>query len=118
MVAVEPERCRAFSAALEAGEPVDVEIDSVAADALGARRITPMALSAAAEGDVRSVLVTDKQIIAARQTLWDCRRLAVEHAAATALAALLSGAYVPTPGERVAVIICGANTDPSDLVIG
>ncbi|OJF79696.1 serine/threonine dehydratase [Nocardia seriolae] len=117
VVAVEPERCRAFSAALEAGEPVDVEIDSVAADALGARRITPMALSAA-EGDVRSVLVTDKQIIAARQTLWDCRRLAVEHAAATALAALLSGAYVPTPGERVAVIICGANTDPSDLVIG
>ncbi|GAB0107954.1 threonine/serine dehydratase [Nocardia sp. JMUB6875] len=116
VVAVEPETCRAFNAALDAGEPVDVEVDSVAADALGARRVTPMALSAAAEGDVVSVLVSDKQIIAARQTLWDCRRLAVEHAAATALAALLSGAYVPSPGERVAVIICGANTDPSDLV--
>ncbi|MTE13747.1 serine/threonine dehydratase [Nocardia aurantiaca] len=116
VVAVEPERCRAFNAALEAGETVDVEIDSVAADSLGARRVTPMALSAAAEGDVRSVLVTDKQIIAARRTLWDCRRLAVEHAAAAALAALLSGAYVPAPGERVAVIICGANTDPIDLV--
>ncbi|WP_245568676.1 threonine/serine dehydratase [Nocardia concava] len=116
VVAVEPETCRAFNAALEAGEPVDVGVDSVAADALGARRITPMALSAAAAGDVISVLVSDKQIIAARQTLWDCRRLAVEHAAATALAALLSGAYVPSPGERVAVIICGANTDPSDLV--
>lgn len=116
VVAVEPETCRAFNAALEAGEPVDVEVDSVAADALGARRATPMALSAAAEGDVISVLVSDKQIIAARQTLWDCRRLAVEHAAATALAALLSGAYIPSPGERVAVIICGANTDPSDLV--
>ncbi|MEC3953850.1 serine/threonine dehydratase [Nocardia sp. CDC153] len=116
VVAVEPENCRSFNAALEAGQPVDVEIDSVAADALGARRVTPMALSAAAEGDVRSVLVTDKQIIAARQTLWDCRRLAVEHAAATALAALLSGAYVPSPDERVAVIVCGANTDPSDLV--
>ncbi|MFE3823412.1 PALP domain-containing protein [Nocardia tengchongensis] len=75
-----------------------------------------MALTAAAEGDVRSVLVTDKQISAARQTLWDCRRLAVEHGAATAFAALMSGAYVPAPGERVAVIVCGANTDPADLV--
>ncbi|MGW4247030.1 serine/threonine dehydratase [Nocardia sp. NPDC004722] len=116
VVAVEPERCRAFHAAVAPGHPDDVDIDSVAADALGARRVTPMALSAAAEGDVIPVLVTDKQISAARQTLWDCRRLAVEHAAATALAALLSGAYVPTPGERVAVIICGANTDPTDLV--
>lgn len=116
VVAVEPEKCRAFNAAWEAGHPVDVDIDSVAADALGARRVTPMSLAAAATADVRSVLVSDKQIIAARQTLWDCRRLAVEHAAATALAALLSGAYVPAPGERVAVIICGANTDPSDLV--
>ncbi|WP_246023237.1 serine/threonine dehydratase [Nocardia yunnanensis] len=116
VVAVEPEHCRAFHAAVEAGTAVDVPVDSVAADSLGARRVTPMALSAAAAGDVVPVLVSDKQIIAARQTLWDCRRLAVEHAAATALAALLSGAYVPEPGERVAVIICGANTDPSDLV--
>ncbi|MFF0609724.1 serine/threonine dehydratase [Nocardia tengchongensis] len=116
VVAVEPENCRAFNAALAAGAPVDVDVDSIAADSLGARRITPMALTAAAEGDVRSVLVTDKQISAARQTLWDCRRLAVEHGAATAFAALLSGAYVPAPGERVAVIVCGANTDPADLV--
>ncbi|MFE3001100.1 serine/threonine dehydratase [Nocardia sp. NPDC059246] len=116
VVAVEPERCRAFNAAVEAGEPVDVEIDSVAADSLGARRVTAMALSAANAGDVRSVLVSDKQIIAARQTLWDCRRVAVEHGGSTALAALLSGAYVPAPGERVAVVVCGANTDPIDLV--
>ncbi|MEU1208824.1 serine/threonine dehydratase [Nocardia sp. NPDC005825] len=116
VVAVEPEHCRAFHAALAAGEPVDVDIDSIAADSLGARRVTPMALTAAAAGDVRSVLVSDKQIESARQTLWDTRRLAVEHGAATALAALLSGAYVPSPDEQVAVIVCGANTDPSDLV--
>ena len=32
--------------------------------------------------------------------------------AATALAALMSGAYRPEPGERVAVLVCGANIAP------
>lgn len=29
--------------------------------------------------------------------------------------ALLSGAYVPASGERVAVVVCGADTDPATL---
>ncbi|UFS97176.1 threonine/serine dehydratase [Nocardia huaxiensis] len=115
VVAVEPEHCRAFNAALTQGHPVDVPVDSIAADALGARRVTPMALTAAAAADVQSVLVSDEEISAARQYLWDDRRLAVEHAAAAAYAALHFGAYRSRPGERVAVVLCGANTDPSDL---
>ncbi|MEV7599764.1 serine/threonine dehydratase [Kitasatospora sp. NPDC089797] len=119
-VAVEPEHCRAFHAALAEGRPVDVPVDSVAADALGARRATALALAAAREGDVRSVLVPDAAIVRARRELWDDRRLAVEHAAATALAALDAGVgpghgYRPEPGERVCVVLCGANTDPTDL---
>jgi len=114
-VAVEPERCRALNAALEAGRPVDVDVDSVAADSLGARRATEMALRAARHGDTVSVLVTDEQIVTARRALWRERRLAVEHAAATALAALRSGAYRPAEDERVCVVLCGANTDPADL---
>ncbi|MEV6768686.1 threonine/serine dehydratase [Nocardia sp. NPDC051030] len=116
VVAVEPENCRAFNAALQAGHPVDVPTDSVAADSLGAPRTSTMALAAAAAADTHSILVPDTAIIAARQALWDDRRLAVEHAAATALAALTSGAYTPRPGERIAVVICGANTNPSDLI--
>ncbi|WP_040797796.1 serine/threonine dehydratase [Nocardia higoensis] len=115
-VAVEPVRCRALNAALEAGHPVDVEIDSIAADSLGARRATAMALRAARLSDTVSVLVTDSQIVATRRALWEERRLAVEHAAATALAALRSGAYRPAAGERVCVVLCGANTDPADLI--
>ncbi|MFE9424628.1 threonine/serine dehydratase [Kitasatospora sp. NPDC006697] len=115
-VAVEPANCRALDAALTAGEPVDVPVDSVAADSLGARRATPLALAAARQGDVRTVLVPDEAIVRARRMLWDDRRLAVEHAAATALAALTTRAYEPEPGERVCVVLCGANTDPSDLV--
>src|SRR5690606_32247699 len=37
VVAVEPATCRAFNAAVAAGEPVDVTVDSIAADSLGAR---------------------------------------------------------------------------------
>lgn len=115
VVAVEPENCRALNAALEAKQVVDVPVDSVAADSLGARRATSMALHQAQHGDVRSVLVPDQEIVAARQALWDDRRLAVEHAAGTAYAAVRSGAYTPERGERVCVVLCGANTDPGDL---
>ncbi|MEU2669708.1 threonine/serine dehydratase [Streptomyces sp. NPDC007164] len=117
-VAVEPENCRALNAALEAGGPVDVPVDSVAIDSLGARRATALALRAAHENDIHSVLVPDDEIVRARQALWDHRRIAVEHAAATALAALTAprGGYRPRGGERIAVVLCGANTDPSDLV--
>ncbi|MFF2080483.1 threonine/serine dehydratase [Kitasatospora sp. NPDC058162] len=116
VVAVEPENCRALNAAMEAGEVVDVEVDSIAADSLGARRTSETALYWAQRVRTRSALVSDDAIRSARSLLWDHRHLAVEHGAATALAALTSGAYKPSDGERVAVVLCGANTDPSDLV--
>jgi len=116
VIAVEPETCRALNAALAAGGPVDVPVASVAADSLGARRVSRMAYDLALGPTVASVLVTDAAIVQARQALWDSRRIVVEPGGATALAALLSGAYRPEPGERVAVVLCGANTDPGDLV--
>jgi threonine dehydratase len=73
-----------------------------------------MALQAAQHKTVRSVLVPDADIIAARHALWNHRRLAVEHAAGTALAGLLCPAdYRPAAGEKVCVFLCGANTDPA-----
>ncbi|MER7756266.1 threonine/serine dehydratase [Kitasatospora sp. NPDC097643] len=111
VVAVEPEGSRALNAALAAGHPVDVPVASVAQDALGARRATALAVHAAAYEGVRSVLVSEEAIVRARQHLWDDRRIAVEYAASTALAALDR-----TDGDRIAVLLCGANTDPSDLV--
>ncbi|MGY4102742.1 serine/threonine dehydratase [Nocardia sp. R16R-3T] len=114
-IAVEPERCRALHDAIQAGQIVDAPVDSVAADSLGARRATELALHAAQHYDVTSVLVPDADIIAARLALWQDRRLAVEHAAATAVAALATGAYRPEAGERVCVVLCGANTDAADL---
>ncbi|MEW2116996.1 serine/threonine dehydratase [Streptomyces sp. NPDC005474] len=133
-VAVEPENCRALNAAIEAGRLVDVPVDSIAADSLGARRTSQMALAAAQRDGVHSVLVPDGEIVRARQALWDHRKVAVEHGAATALAALTSPdqhgpnrdlltrpatagrSYRPGNGEKVAVVLCGSNTDPADLV--
>ncbi|MFJ7157168.1 serine/threonine dehydratase [Streptomyces sp. NPDC101118] len=112
VVVVEPENCRALNAALEAGRPVDVPVASVAADALGARRVSLDALHAARHPHVDSVLVPDEAIVRARHRLWEDHRLAVEHAAATAYAALPALPPTTTP---TAVVLCGANTDPSDL---
>ncbi|KAB8164593.1 pyridoxal-phosphate dependent enzyme [Streptomyces sp. 3MP-14] len=111
VVAVEPERCRALHAALAAGRVVDVPVASVAADSLGARRVSADALWWAQQPHVRSVLVPDEEIVATRRRLWLDHRIAVEHAAATALA----GAPKPPPDGEVCVVLCGANTDPSDL---
>ena len=113
VVAVEPETSCALNAALQAGEPVDVSVSGIAANALGARRIGSICFELA-QG-MQSVLVSDEAIAEAQQVLWRSHRILVEPAGATALAALLSGAYQPAPGEKVAVLVCGGNLSPDPL---
>ena len=115
VIAVEPDTILTLHAALAVGGPVDVEVSGIAADSLGARRIGTIAYDVAGRTGVRSVLVPDEAIIAARRLLWDHRRVVIEHGTAAALAALTCGAYQPGAGERVAILLCGANTDPGDL---
>ncbi|WP_091314747.1 threonine/serine dehydratase [Amycolatopsis tolypomycina] len=115
VVGVEPRTIPTLHAALAAGEPVAVDVSGVAADSLGATRLGDIAFAVATRTDAGSVLVDDTAIVEARAALWDHYRLAVEPGGATAFAALRSGAYRPAPGERVAVLLCGANTDPATL---
>ena len=115
VVAVEPVTSAALHAALAAGGPVDVPVSGVAADSLGARRAGTIAYDTAAAAGLSCVLVDDQAIVEARRQLWDDYRIVVEHGTAAAQAALTSGAYVPAPGERVVVLLCGANTNPADL---
>jgi threonine dehydratase len=115
VVGVEPGTVATFASALAAGEPVDVPVSGIAADSLGATRLGAIAWAVARRAGVRSVLVEDDDVVAARRVLWERHRLVVEHGAASVLAALLSGAYVPDRGERVAAVLCGANTAVDDL---
>jgi threonine dehydratase len=105
-VGVEPEGCPTLHAAVEAGEPVDVGADSVAASALGASRIGGLALAAYRANPVDLAVVSDKEIIAARDRLWEEFRLAVEPAAAAVFAAWLAG---QVPGARPCLVLSGAN---------
>lgn len=115
IVSVEPRGAPTLHAALAAGEPVDVAIDSWAADSLGARRVGRAGFAAAVHAGVVPVLVTDDDIRHARRLLWRSLRIAAEPGGAAALAGLLSGAYRPEAGERVAVVVCGGNASPADL---
>jgi threonine dehydratase len=115
VVGVEPREAMTLHAALEAGEPVDVTVSGVAADSLGARRLGSIAWEVARRTAVVSVVVDDADLVEARRRLWDRYRVVVEAGAAAPVAALTSGAYRPAEGERVGIVLCGANTDPADL---
>ncbi|MFC7553974.1 pyridoxal-phosphate dependent enzyme [Pseudoroseomonas wenyumeiae] len=64
----------------------------------------------------QAVLVPDEAIREAQRRLWEACRLVAEPGGATALAALLCGAFVPPEGARVCVVVCGANTDPGSVL--
>lgn len=108
VVAVEPEGCPTLHAAVEAGKPVEVGADSVAASALGASQIGGLALAACQANAVGLAMVSDEAIRAARERLWEEFRLAVEPAAATVFAAWLSG---QVPGENPCLLLSGANAE-------
>ena len=116
VVGVEPEAAPSLYSALAAGEPVDVETGGLAADSLGARRVGRVGFSVVQRFVERVVLVDEAPIREAQRRLWDSLRLIVEPGGAVALAALLSGSYRPEPEERVGVLLCGANTDPKQVI--
>jgi threonine dehydratase len=111
VVGVEPETCGTLNAALAAGRPVDISPSGYAVDSLGASRVGSLVFPIARQAVERVVLISDSDIARAQSWLWSELRLIAEPGGATAFAALLCGAYAPAPGERVGIIVCGANTD-------
>jgi threonine dehydratase len=110
IVAVEPEESPTLHRAFAAGHPVDAETGGVAADSLAPKRVGELMFPIAQRFIERSVLVSDDDIRAAQRALWEAVRVVAEPGGAAAFAALLSGKYVAAPRERIAVLVCGANT--------
>ena len=115
VIGVEPDGAPTLTRARAEGRPADAPAEGVAADALAPRRVGELVfpITQAYVEDV--VLVGDAAILAAQRALWQAARIAAEPAASVGIAALLTGAYKPAPGERVAVVISGANMDPAQL---
>lgn len=113
IIAVEPEGAPTLHRAFEAGHPVDAPTEGIAADSLAPKRVGEMMFPIAEAFVERSILVSDDDIIAAQKALWNRVRIISEPGGAAAFAAILSGRYAPEPGERVAVLVCGANANPA-----
>jgi len=110
LVAVEPAAAPTLAKAMAAGRPVDAEAGGVAADSLAPRRVGELMFPLAQSFVSETILVEDEAIRDAQKALWQNLRIAAEPGGAAAFAALLSRRYVPTPGERVGVLLCGGNT--------
>ena len=110
LISVEPELAPTLSMAMAAGRPVDSPAGGVASDSLAPKQVGGLMFPIGQRYIQQCVLVTDEAIIESQKKLWDVLRLATEPGGAAAFGALLSGRYVPAPGERVGVLLCGSNT--------
>ncbi len=115
VIAVEPEQCCCLWQAFQNGRPIDTPVGGIAADSLGGSRVGDLAWEVCRQFVDRVVLVDDDAIRSAQRRLWAELRVIAEPGGATALAALLSGAYRPSASERVGVLVCGANADLSTI---
>lgn len=115
VVGVEPEAAPTLTDALKAGAPVDAPAGGLAADSLAPRRVGALMFPIARAHVARVVLVSDDAIRAAQQRLWEAVRVVAEPGGAAPFAALLSGSYVPAPGECVGVVLSGGNTTAVDF---
>ena len=110
VVGVEPEEAPTLTRALAAGQPVDAPAGGVAADSLAPRQVGRLMFPLAQRYIPHTVLVTDDAIRDAQRALWKAMRIVVEPGGAAATAALLSGRYPVKRGQRIGVLLCGANT--------
>jgi threonine dehydratase len=108
---VEPEGADAMTRSFEAGQPVRLDRVSTVADSLGAPYALPYSYSLCKRHADGMVRVSDDAICQAMYYTFRDMKLAVEPAAATALAALLGPLREQLNGKKVALIVCGSNLD-------
>jgi threonine dehydratase len=115
VIAVEAEKVASFSAALEAGKPTAIAMHPTLADGLSIPQVGSNAFQIAKPLVDLAVTVTEEQIALAILRLVELEKSVVEGAAATPLAACMSGKLKDLAGKRVVLLLCGGNIDPNVL---
>jgi threonine dehydratase len=111
LVGVEPEAAPTLHHALRAGHPVDAPAGGIAADSLAPRQVGALMFPLAQRHVAGTVLVSDDAIRRAQHTLWSALRVVVEPGGSAAFAALADAAFEARAGQRIGIVLCGANTD-------
>ena len=115
VIGVEAEHVASFSAALTAKQPVTIQTRPTLADGLAIAQVGRNAFEVAREHTDEIVLVDEEQIALAILRIVELEKGVVEGAAATTLAACLSGQLSGLSGKRVVLLLCGGNIDPNVL---
>jgi len=115
IVAVEAENVASFSAALEAGKPTQIRMHPTLADGLAIPQVGANAFKIARPLIDQTLTVAEEQIAVAILRLVELEKSVVEGAAATPLAACMSGKLKELAGKRVVLLLCGGNIDPNVL---
>jgi threonine dehydratase len=115
VIAVEAENVASFSAAMKAGKPTKITMRPTLADGLAIPQIGANAFAIARQHVDQTVTVSEEQIAIAILRLVEIEKTVVEGAAATPLAAVLSGKLADLAGKRVVLLLCGGNIDPNIL---
>jgi threonine dehydratase len=108
---VEPEGADSLKRSMQAGSPQALERVNTIADSLGAPRCEPYSFAMNQRFVDEVVLVSDAQIRDAMRLTFIAAKLAVEPAGAAALAALMFPLRQRLQGQRVGLVVCGANID-------
>jgi threonine dehydratase len=115
VIAVEAENVASYSAALRAGKPVRIATRPTLADGLAIAQVGSNAFAIARTHTDKAVLVNEEQIALSILRIVELEKGVVEGAAATPLAACLSGQLPELAGKRVVLLFCGGNIDPNVL---
>jgi len=115
IVAVEAENAASFSAALAADKPTTITVLPTLADGLAIPKVGTHAFQIARPLVDFTVTVSEQEIALAILRLIELEKSVVEGAAATPLAACMSGKLKELAGKRVVLLLCGGNIDPNVL---
>jgi threonine dehydratase len=111
IIGVEPKHAASFTAAMQAGRPVKIEVKPTLADGLSVPQVGGNAFQLARGLVDKTLLVSEREIALAILRLLELEKAVVEGAGAAPLAACLAGLVPELKGKSVVLPLSGGNID-------